>query len=70
MVILQFRCCLRDGVHHADFSLWNPTSGLNTRDRHKIPICPPDPPEVEEYVTFGFNQKNRLVEFAVEGVFP
>lgn len=70
----------KSGIHlSSDFSevekmlgvkLRNPTSGLNTIDRHKIPICPPDPPEVEEYVTFGFNQKNRLVEFTVEGVFP
>ncbi len=50
--------------------LRNPISGQNNRDRYKIPICPPDPPEVEEYVTFSFNQDNRLVEFTVEGVFP
>ena len=37
---------------------------------YKAPICPPDPPEVEEYVVLRFDQNNRLIEFSVEGVFP
>ena len=37
---------------------------------YKAPICPPDPPEVEEYVILRFDQNNRLNEFIVEGVFP
>ncbi len=37
---------------------------------YKAPICPPDPPEVEEFVILRFDQSNRLKEFIVEGVFP
>ena len=37
---------------------------------YRAPICPPDPPEVEEYVVLRFDQNNRLIEFSVEGVFP
>ncbi len=37
---------------------------------YKAPICPPDPPEVEEFVVLKFDQHNRLIEFTVEGVFP
>jgi hypothetical protein len=45
-------------------------TGRNKNATYKIPICPPEPPEVEEYVILGFDSKNRLVEFVVEGVFP
>ena len=37
---------------------------------YKAPICPPDPPEVEEFVVLKFDQTNRLIEFRIEGVFP
>ena len=37
---------------------------------YKAPICPPDPPEVEEFVILRFDQNNRLIEFIVAGVFP
>jgi hypothetical protein len=37
---------------------------------YKAPICPPDPPEVEEFVVLKFDQNYRLQEFIVEGVFP
>ena len=37
---------------------------------YKAPICPPDPPEVEEFLVLRFDQNNRLIEFVVEGVFP
>ena len=37
---------------------------------YKAPICPPDPPEVEEYVVLKFDQNNRLIELTVQGVFP
>ena len=37
---------------------------------YKAPICPPDPPEVEEFVVLRFDQNNRLIEFVVAGVFP
>lgn len=37
---------------------------------YKAPICPPDPPEVEEFVVLKFDQNNRLIELMVEGVFP
>ena len=37
---------------------------------YKASICPPDPPEVEEFVVIKFDQNNRLIEFRVEGVFP
>ncbi len=50
--------------------LKNPFSGPGSRDTYKVPICPPDPPEVDEYVIAGFDQRHRLVEFAVRGVFP
>ena len=53
-----------------DVKLRKPSFGRNDRDIYKIPICPPDPPEVEEYVVLGFDQKNRLVEFTALGVFP
>lgn len=48
--------------------LTNPYRGQNGNDTHKVPICPPDPPEVEEYVISSFNQQNRLIEFVVMGV--
>jgi hypothetical protein len=50
--------------------LGNPTTGRNKADKYKIPICPPEAPEVEEYVILSFDSKNRLVEFIVEGIFP
>ncbi len=50
--------------------LKNPASGQGSRDTYKVPICPPDPPEVEEYVILTFDQNNRLVEFTAMGVFP
>ena len=50
--------------------LSNPTTGQNKRAKYKILICPPEYPEVEEYVLLSFDRKNRLVEFVVEAVFP
>ena len=50
--------------------LRNTTTGQNKTEKYKAPICPPDPPEVEEYVILGFDNENRLTEFIVEGVFP
>ena len=80
IIVLTPDISTKSGIHlSSDFSevekmlgvkLRNPISGPNNRDSYKVPICPPDPPEVEEYVTFSFNQNNRLVEFTVEGVFP
>jgi hypothetical protein len=50
--------------------LKNTTTRQNKTKKYKVPICPPDPPEVEEYVILGFDNNNRLMEFMVEGVFP
>ena len=50
--------------------LTNPLSGHSNRVGHKVPICPPDPPEVEEYIILSFDQNNRLVDFTVKGIFP
>jgi len=50
--------------------LRNTTTGQNETEKYKAPICPPDPPEVEEYVILSFDNNNRLMEFIVEGVFP
>jgi hypothetical protein len=50
--------------------LKNSTSGQISKNKYKVPICPPDPPEVEEYVILGFDQNNRLIEFTAMGVMP
>ena len=50
--------------------LTNPYRGQNGNDTYKVPICPPDPPEVEECVISSFNQQNRLIEFVVMGAMP
>jgi hypothetical protein len=50
--------------------LRNTTTEQNKTEKYKAPICPPDSPEVEEYVILGFDNENRLTEFIVEGVFP
>jgi hypothetical protein len=53
-----------------DVKLKNPYSGQSSRDKYKVPICPTDPPEVEEYVLLSFDQNKRLVKFTVLGVLP
>ena len=70
----------KSGIHlFNDFSevekmlgvkLTNPLSEQSNRVSFKVPICPPDPPEVEEFIILSFDQNNRLVDFTVEGVFP
>ena len=45
-------------------------AGQSKNAKYKVPICPPDPPEVEEYVILDFDDNKRLVEFTVQGVFP
>jgi hypothetical protein len=50
--------------------LRNPYSAQSGKDKFKVPICPPDPPEVEEYVILGFDQNNRLIEFTAVGIMP
>jgi hypothetical protein len=56
--------------HILGIKLKDPNYRKGNRAIHSIPICPPDPPEVEEYVILSFDQSNRLVEFTVMGVFP
>ena len=53
-----------------DVELKNPYRGQNGNGKYKVPICPPDPPEVEEYVVPAFDPNKRLVEFIVMGVMP
>lgn len=50
--------------------LRNPIPGPNNKIKYKVLICPPEPPEVEEYVIPSFDQDKRLIEFIVAGIMP
>ena len=56
--------------HSLGIKLKDPNYRKGNRAIHNIPICPPYPPEVEEYLILSFDQSNRLVEITVMGVFP
>ena len=51
-------------------TLRNPISGPNNKIKYKFPFCPPDPPEVEEYVIPVFDQNKRITDFTVVGIMP